>query len=110
MSMNKLVENTLKPLGIPVEFRTYDGDEETYITYFFYSEGGALFADDDEQSTIYYTQIDVWSPYNLEGIVKQAKELLKQAGFNRRFVSDGDYLEDTKIYRKIMRFSITTSL
>jgi hypothetical protein len=110
MSINSLIIDTLTPLEIPVDFQTYDGDEETYITFFFYNESGALFADDDEQSTIYYTQIDVWGPYNLEGIVKQAKSLLKQAGFNKRFIGDGPFLEEKGIYHKIMRFSITTTL
>ncbi|MGM7682656.1 hypothetical protein ACSVDA_10935 [Cytobacillus sp. Hm23] len=107
MSINQIVINTLESVGVPVEFHHYDGDEKTYITFFEYNQGSGLHADDDEQKTVHYVQVDVWSDLNYMNLVDQVKEKLKNVGFRR--TSEADlYERDTGIYHKVMRFSYTT--
>lgn len=106
MSINNLIIDTLEPLNIPVNFQTYEGTEETYITFFTYLEQGESFADDEEKTTGHYIQVDVWSKGNYNKLVKQVKELLKQVGFKRKYEIEL-YESDTKIYHKCIRFFYT---
>ncbi|HBJ2609724.1 hypothetical protein FDA77_19185 [Clostridium botulinum] len=103
MSINKLIINTLKPLNIPVDFQTYEGKEETYITFFCYNEQGERFADDTEIITGFYMQVDIWSKGNVEKLKESVINLLKQVGFKRKNGQDM-YESDTKIFHKVLRF------
>lgn len=104
MSMNALILSTLSPLPVPVEYMDYSGLSTTYITFFFYNEQGALFADDEEIETAYGLQVDVWSKGDYTDVVNQTKSLLKKAGFKRNYAIDL-FEEDTKIYHKSLRFN-----
>jgi hypothetical protein len=104
MSLNKLIIDTLKPLGVPVNFQTYSGTAQTYITFWFYNSKGELFADDEEIKTGFYLQVDVWSKSDYTSIVRQVKQLMKEAGFQRTTETDL-YEPDTKIFHKVLRFS-----
>ena len=101
--MNKLIKDTLSPLMIPVEFQNYDGNEDTYITFFCYNEKGELFADNIEIGTGFYIQVDVWSKGNYTDIVVQTRGLLENVGF-RRTSSIDLYEKDTNVYHKGIRF------
>ncbi|SHH05900.1 hypothetical protein [Tepidibacter thalassicus] len=101
--INKLIIDTLQPLGIPVCFQKYNGNEDTYITFFCYNEQGELFADDVEIQTMFYVQIDIWSKGNYNDIAKQTRELLENVGFKRTSSIDL-YEKDTGVYHKSMRF------
>jgi hypothetical protein len=104
MSLNKLILDTLKPVGVPVAFQTYSGTATTYITFFEYNQFGALHADDEEQETALFYQVDVWSKGDYTAIVQQVKQLMKQAGFRRTFETEL-YEPDTQIFHKVLRFS-----
>jgi len=101
--INKLIIDTLQPLGIPVYFQRYDGNEDTYITFFTYNEQGELFADDIEIQTGFNVQIDIWSKGNYMNIADQTRELLENVGFKRTSSIDL-YEEDTGLYHKGIRF------
>lgn len=103
MSLNKLIIDTLKPIGIPVALLTYTGTATTYITFFQYNEMGVVFAEDSEQETRHSIQIDVWSKGNYVDVVKQVKKLLKEIGFLRVNVHEF-YEDDTKIFHKVLQF------
>ena len=103
MSINKLIIDTLKPLSVPVRFQTYEGKEETYITFFCYNEQGESFADDTEILTGFYMQVDIWSKGNVEKLKESVIDLLKQVGFKRKNGQDL-YEPDTKIFHKVLRF------
>lgn len=106
MSMNTLIIDTLTPIGIPVAFQHYDGKAETYITFFFYDQRGAFFAENEEQNTEYFLQVDVWSSGNYESIVSEVKTRLKEIGFTRS--SEADFYEkEHQIYHKGIRFRLT---
>ncbi|RXI58987.1 hypothetical protein [Clostridium tetani] len=104
MSTNKLIIDTLKPLGVPTRFQTYEGKEETYITFFCYNEQGESYADDIEIATGFYMQIDLWSKGNLEKIKENTIKLLKANGFIKRTIHDAPYEPDTGIFHKVLRF------
>ncbi len=59
--INKLVIDTLKPLGIPVGFQKYSGADTTYITFHEYLQTGEEFEEDEEAFTGHYVQVDIWS-------------------------------------------------
>lgn len=103
MSINKLIIDTLKFLNIPVKPHTYTGDESTYITFFEYLEQGENFADDEEEVTGHYIQLDIWSKSNVLKIAKEVKEKLIEVGFTRRSEFE-DYEPDTKLFRRCIRF------
>jgi hypothetical protein len=104
MSLNKLIIDTLKPIGVPVAFQTYSGTATTYITFFEYNQFSALNADDEEQQTAHFFQVDVWSKGDYTSIVQQVKDRMTAAGF-RRTTETELYEPDTKIYHKALRFS-----
>jgi len=103
MSLNQLVMNALKNIGVPVSFQTYVGTADTCITFFCYLETGELYSDDTQQATGYYVQVDVWSKGNYSAIVEQVKLAMQNAGFS--FLSAYDLFEsDTATYHKVLRF------
>ncbi|KIP21135.1 hypothetical protein JV16_01629 [Anoxybacillus ayderensis] len=104
MSLNKMIIDTLKHVGVPVAFQTYSGTATTYITFFEYNQFSALNADDEEQQTAHFIQVDVWSKGDYTSIVQQVKERMIAAGFRR--TSEVDlFEEETKTYHKAIRFS-----
>lgn len=106
MSLNKLIVDTLKPVGVPVMFQTYTGKESTYITFFEYNRQGALHADDDETQTQHSIQVDIWSKGDYASIANQVRALMKGAGFRRNSESES-YEKETQLYHKTLRYYYT---
>lgn len=102
--MNKYILETLKDVGAPVDFEEYTGDEKTYIR-FFYLPQDQFSANDDERYTIYYVQVDVFSPGNLIDLSSQVKKAMKDSGFRKNYEVD-QYEDDTKLFHKVLRFYI----
>lgn len=103
MSINNEIETALSEFGVPVSFHRHSGSADTYITYFEYNQNAALNADDEEQNTNYYVQVDVWSKGNYLTLVEQVKNKLRSLNYIRTSES-GFYEEDTKMYHKAIRF------
>lgn len=103
MSVNKLIIDTLLPLGVPVSFMDYNSNEGTYIVFLEYNQGSWLQADDEEMYTKHFFQVDVFSSGNYLTLVKNVKTAMKKAGFGRMFESE-TYDDDMKKFRKILRF------
>lgn len=104
MSLNKLVETTLKKTGFPVAFQHYTGSSSTYITYFEYNQRPGLSADDEEKITIHSYQVDIFSSGDYTDLVNQVKAELKGVGF-RRVMETELYLTEIQTYQKIIRFN-----
>ena len=102
--MKELIINTLKPLNVPVSFAVYNLTADTYIVFLEYDQRGSLHADDEEIKTQRLYQVDVFSKWNYDQLVKDLKNLLKEVGF-RRTHEDETYEDEMKRYRKIIRFS-----
>lgn len=104
MSLNKLIMDTLKPLGVPVAFLNYNQTASTYIVFSEYNQTSALNADNEEKNTKHFIQMDVFSSGDYLDLVKEVKTRMKQVGFGRMFESE-TYDVDMKKFRKILRFS-----
>lgn len=104
MNLNKLIIDTLKPLGVPVAFANYNQTADTYIVFIEYNQASRMNADDNELITKHFFQVDVFSRENYLQLVKDVKQLMKKAGFGRMFESE-TYDDDMKMFRKILRFN-----
>ncbi|GIN60534.1 hypothetical protein J27TS8_05270 [Robertmurraya siralis] len=104
MSLNSLIISTLKPLGVPVEPLNYDGNEDTYITFFEFNQTSQTRADDKEIKTKHSIQVDIWSNGDYTNLTKQVKNLLISVGFVRRMETE-TFEEETKTYHKVLRFN-----
>ena len=106
MSLNSLIINTLKPTKQLVRFqslRDTDNSPSAYILFFNANERGSHHGDDQELSTEYLIQIDIFSKGDYTNLVKQVKDLMSSAGFRRQMTTES-YENDTKYYHKTMRF------
>jgi len=104
VSLNKLIKETLEPLGVPVSFANYNNTADTYIVFLEYNQAPRINADDEELITKHFLQVDVFSKGNFLDLVKQLKKRMKAVGFARMFESE-TYDEDMKMFRKIIRFN-----
>ncbi len=103
MSINEEVMAALAGVGVPVCFQQYSGDAKTYITFFIYLNRPESHSDDEELSTGYYVQVDVWSKKDYGKLVDTVHKKMLAAGFVKQSFYDL-YEEDLKIYHKAMRF------
>ncbi|NJP37191.1 hypothetical protein [Alkalicoccus luteus] len=102
MNVNRVIMETLAPLGVPVAQARYNQNASTYIAFVEYHQAPWLNADDDELWTKHYFQIDVFSDGNYLQLVRDVKKRLKAVGFTRMFESE-TYDDDMKKYRKLLR-------
>lgn len=109
MSIKKTLRDALLPIGIPVSAISSNNTADEYIVFNEYNQASALTADDDELSTKYFFQVDVYTKGDFTEIVAEVETRLKDAGFNRMFSSE-TYDSDAQKYRKILRFSYTTDI
>lgn len=109
MNVNKLIMDTLKPLGYPVASMRYNNTADTYIVFLEYNQASRINADDVEIMTKHFYQVDVFSSGNYLQLVKDVKKLMKEAGFGRMFESE-TYDDDMKKFRKILRFNYETTI
>lgn len=77
-----------------------------YITLFEVTNSEVESADDEEYADDIEIQVDVWSKGSTIPIAKQVQKVMRNLGFTHDAAPD-DYDEETKIYHKPMRFSIT---
>jgi hypothetical protein len=112
MSLNCIIQSALNTTGVLIRFQSLikeDGKPDTYILFREYNQNGALFADNEEQETAHYIQLDLFSKGNYLALVKQVKQALKEVGFSRTFETEY-YEDDTKYYHKVIRLSYTSTL
>ena len=98
------VKSILEPTGVPVSRLIYIGNEDPYITFFFYNDQGEAFADNEEIVTGHYLQVDIWTKDSFTALAEQVKSLMKNAGFTRIYETEL-YEKDTSINHKVLRFS-----
>lgn len=107
--MNKLIMDTLRPLGVPVAFANYNQTADTYIVFIEYNQAPRLNADDKEIVTKHFFQVDVFSSVSYLQLVEEVKQRMRDAGFSRMFESE-TYDDDMKKFRKILRFNYDTPI
>lgn len=85
MNINKLIIDTLAPLNLPVLYRTYSGDEDTYITFFEINNYDEDYSDDYEETEVFSLQIDLWTKKDPTQIKKEIKKALKKVFYDVRY-------------------------
>jgi hypothetical protein len=83
MDVNKLIIESLSPLGYPVEFITYTGKDKTYITFNCTDDRGEIFVDNKPIIDTVSMQIHLFIPnkVNYMKLKKQIRTKLINAGF-----------------------------
>ena len=102
--MNQLIINALKTLNIPISFAKYTGTDTTYLIFKVILEQGEKFSNDEEESTGYYIQLNLFSKSDYSSLVSQIKMLMKSANFKRLSDYDADFEADTGYFNHVFRF------
>ena len=77
------------------------------IIYQIYDERVDFYADNEEKSTIFYVQIDIFSrDERVESLSEAIKKVLEEKEY-RLINIFGRYEKDTKLYHKILRFNFS---
>lgn len=104
--MNQLILETLTPTGVPVAYMTYTGNNPEYIVFNWW--GSPLtHADNRERRENVTVQIDIFSKGDFTNLVQDVKQRMIDADFMKVQEGSGNYIEDTDIFRKTLRFSYT---
>lgn len=77
MNINKLVIDTLRPLGLDVRYRVYSGNNPTYITFFEINNMDDDYSDNENETEVHSLQVDLWSKSDVTQLKKEIKEALK---------------------------------
>ncbi|MEL7568952.1 MAG: hypothetical protein AAGU14_00145 [Eubacteriaceae bacterium] len=96
MNVNKLIDDTLSPLGYPVDYISYAGSADRYFTYNYADDRAELYADNEPINDVAYMQIHFFSPktFNHMQVKKQVRKSLYNAGFSYPRISSF-YEDDT---------------
>lgn len=83
MNVNGLIMTLQNTVNYPVAPDLYEGKEDKYITFTYEDERSALDADNEEQQTVAYLQITLYTPPLQEYMEdkKKIKAELKKLGF-----------------------------
>ena len=98
---------TVDGVKIPVAFRFYDGDEDTYIVYLQETKDNSFSAEDKVQGWVEYYDFDIYSKGNYLAIIEAVKELLEANGWTYQPSRDSAdmYERDTKFFHKVLSFA-----
>lgn len=108
--MNKLIIQTLAPLGIPVAYMNYSGKETKYIMFKVYKDEDVNYSDDENDSERYYITLSYWYHQSEDySQIDTIKQLLKTAGFNYDGGQDL-YNAENGVYGKNLDFIYTKYL
>lgn len=78
-------------------------DEFPRITFFEIDNIGSFYADDQEQGSAVYIQIDIWSKGSTSAIAEEVDKTMKGLGYGRTSAADL-YELDTLTFHKAMRY------
>lgn len=83
MNINGMIKTLEDTVKCPVAADVYEGEEKKYITFTYEDERSALDADNEEQQTVAYLQITLYTPPIQEYMEdkKKIKTELKKLGF-----------------------------
>lgn len=107
MNLIEVIKDILKPLDVPISYLRYDGRKEKYIKFSFYGDKDPLYADDQEEETAIYIQIDIFAKNESRylSLCEQLKQIMRQhKDFFKNGTSPDMYEKDTKLYHKAYRF------
>lgn len=100
----KYVNETLKPLDIPVFFSAKREVSPPLVVFNVNGERGNKFWDDEEAVTVYKVTVNIFSRQNFMVYKNKILSLMKQAGFMKYDVPACFYLEDIDVYNQPIEF------
>jgi hypothetical protein len=80
MNINPLIEKAFENYKIPIEYMTFTGKADTYLTYYTWKEEPDDFCDDENNIEVAFGTIDIFSKGNFKDILKDVKNILKSDG------------------------------
>ncbi|MBE5936047.1 MAG: hypothetical protein E7262_09690 [Lachnospiraceae bacterium] len=102
-NLTKYIGNILSITDYKAFEGWYDADlNETHITFIYLNDADINFADDSNEDTEYYLQVDIWSKESCEKLRKKVKALLKKANFEY-ITGNNDYEAENKLYHIALR-------
>lgn len=101
MSINKLIINTLIPLGLDVRYRVYSGSNPTYVTFFEIQNYNEDYSEDKNETEVHSLQIDLWSKADVTQLKKDIKQALEEVFYDVTF--NDLYESDTKVFHIAFR-------
>lgn len=101
MNINKLIIDTLRPLGLDVRYRVYSGSSPTYITFFEVNNFNEDYSENTNETEVHSLQIDLWSKNDITELKKNIKSALK--GTFEDVTYTDLYEEDTKTFHIAFR-------
>ena len=104
MNINPLIEKAFEEYKVPIQYMTYDGKSDSYLTYYTWHDKGESFSDDDTEIDVAYGTIDIFSKSNFKKILEEVKEILKKNNFTVTDIASETYEEDTKLYHVPVNF------
>lgn|GEM_PF-2033837 len=101
-TIKSLVLNTLSSIPYPITFLKNDSEDDTFITFFEYLDQGEGYAEDAEDQTGHYIQIDVWYKDDIGTLCKDIMDLLKAQDFTKKEIRDIGWDEPTQRYHSVV--------
>lgn len=83
MNLNKLLKDTLKPIGLPVEQDIYEEKEDKYIIFAYEDEVPEAYANNRPTADTAYIQLQLITPknFNYFALKDEIRDLLERADF-----------------------------
>lgn len=101
MNVNKLIIDTLRPLGLDVRYREYSGSNPTYITFFEIQNYNEDYSEDENETEVHSIQVDLWSKSDVTQLKKDIKQALEKVFYDVTF--NDLYESDTKVFHIAFR-------
>ena len=103
--MNKLIIETLSPLGLPIFF-IEQGENNSYPQIVFnVRESAWTFSDDEEDGQKYDINMSLLSKGDFLEVKKQIENLMVEAGFKKGRGNYPEYVKTLDCYATLLRFS-----
>lgn len=98
---------TVDGVEIPVEFKFYDGDSDSWIVYSNSDNYNSYSGDDELLGYVTYYDFEIYSKGNYLNILQAVKALLIENGwsFVPEYSSRDNYDRDTRVYSKTLCFA-----
>ena len=97
-TVDAVLHDALRNLGIPVARLQWNGGDDTFITYQILDGSEEHFADDENHAEAWTYRIDLYSREDYIGLLRKVRSALKTAGFYNIVVDPELYESDTKYY------------
>lgn len=96
--LKALIINTLSSLNIPIAYMKYEGNDNTYITFFEYIGQPRGYSDDEEIEVEHFIQLNIYFKNDVGDLIKNIMDLFAQQGFKRNYIKDLGFDDQTQRY------------